>query len=154
MATTQNNLDHSTEDADHVFNSTSTGVITQTFPGVEYVKYNTTEDDRPINCTCIPDSTHPNTLGRFIKNGVPFKWFVCAVIVAIILSIFSVFLTFLLIRNNKSNDEYEKKEQDNETGLQEMKTATNNDGPYETYVPAEIELYSDDPNSPYYFGFE
>ena len=102
----------------------------------------------------MPDSTFTRNLGRFIENGVRFEWFVCAVIIAIILSIISAILTFLLICNNKSNNNKGiAKEQDHHTELQEI-TLTNYDGPYETYEPAEIELYSDDPNSPYYFGFE
>ena len=60
---------------------------------------------------------------------------------------------FLLFRNNKSNDKCKGKEQDHHIELQEIVTTTNEE-PYEKYEPAEIELYSDDPNSPYYFGFE
>ena len=142
----RNNVSHPTEVSAQALNATSP------YCAESHENRNNSQPNSEVfgnhsNCSCVPDATLPSILGRLKENGVPFEWFICSVILTMIFSIITVILTFLLIHNNKNNAKCEKHEQDNHTELREI-FPTNYEEPYERYEPAEIELYSDDPNSP------
>ena len=145
-STVRNNLSHPTEVSAQALNAPSPNCAESHENLNKSQPYSEVSSDH-FNCSCLPDAKLPSNLGRFKENGVPFEWFICSVIVTIIFTIITVILTFLLIRNNKNNAKCVKNEQDNHTELREIVPA-NYEEPYERYEPAEIELYSDDPNSP------
>ena len=64
-------FDLPTEDPGQAFKTSSSSSI---FPENSFNSNGSPEVlDKPLNSTCVPDSTFPSVLGRFKENGVPFE---------------------------------------------------------------------------------